>query len=66
MYVLSAHNICSIVEYTIYNFIINTVTVCKVYAGDNIAIPQLFNYLTCTIYRVSILVIPPIPIHEHN
>ena len=33
----------------IYDFIINTVTVCKVYAGDNTAIPQLFNYLTCTI-----------------
>ena len=39
MYVLSAHNICS----TIYDFIINTVTVCKVYAGDNTTIPQLFN-----------------------
>ena len=42
MYVLSAHS-------TIYDFINNTVTVCKVYAGDNTAIPQLFNYLTCTV-----------------
>ena len=33
----------------IYDFIINTVTVCKVYAGDNTAIQQLFNYLTCTV-----------------
>ena len=34
MYVLNAHNICSI----IYDFIIYTVTVCKIYAGDNTAI----------------------------
>ena len=34
---------------TIYDFIIYTVTVCKVYAGDNAAIPQLLNYLTCTV-----------------
>ena len=32
MYVLSAHNA------VLYDFIINTVTVCKVYAGDNTAI----------------------------
>ena len=43
--ILSAHNISS----TIYDFIINTVKVYKVYAGDNTAIPQLFNYLTCTV-----------------
>ena len=45
MCVLSAHNVCS----TKYDFIINTVTVCKVYAGDNTAIPESFNYLTCII-----------------
>ena len=44
MYVLSAPNICS----TIHDFIINTVTVCKVYAGDNNT-AIIFNYLTCTI-----------------
>ena len=32
----------------IHDFIINTVTVCKVDAGDNTTIPQLFNYLICT------------------
>ena len=43
--------VCSQCSYTIIlcDFIIYTVTVYKVYAGDNTAIPQLFNYLTCTI-----------------
>ena len=45
MYVLGAHNICS----TVYNSIINTVKVYKVYAEDNTAMPQLFNYLTYTV-----------------
>ena len=54
MYVPSAHNICS----TIYDFIIYTVTVCKVYAGDNTTIIPLFSS-HCT------YVIPPIPTVDH-
>ena len=46
MYVLSGHNIRSTI---LYDFIIYTVTVCKVYAGDNTTIPKLFNYLTCIV-----------------
>ena len=45
MCILSAHNICS----TMYDFIIYTVTVCKIYAGDNTTILELFNYLIYTV-----------------